>query len=139
MKFQSCDYSFNCIPNAHKNRARVARLFLPRAGDAIHPALREREGLDSRLYWAMKNCGGDGAQLRSGILNVIRYQVTYMYMCTSVCYTPLFFINSYFHCCPLCRVSMTTVTHPHPVSSQAMCPTRSRLQILVLLQRMRRI
>ena len=44
MKFQSRDCSFNCIPNAHENRARVARPFLPRAGDAIHPALREREG-----------------------------------------------------------------------------------------------
>ena len=44
MKFQSCDHSFDCIPNAHENHARVARPFLPRAGDAIHPALREREG-----------------------------------------------------------------------------------------------
>ena len=44
MKFQSRDCSFNCIPNAHENRARVARPFLPRVGDAIHPALREREG-----------------------------------------------------------------------------------------------
>jgi hypothetical protein len=40
MKFQSCDYSANCIPNAHENRARVSRPFPPRAGDAIHPALR---------------------------------------------------------------------------------------------------
>ena len=41
MKFQSCDYSFNCIPNAHKNCARVARPFPLRAGDAIHPVLRK--------------------------------------------------------------------------------------------------
>ena len=44
MKFQSCDYSFNCIPNAHENRARVARPFPPRAGDAMHPVLPKREG-----------------------------------------------------------------------------------------------
>ena len=44
MKFQSCDFNFNCIPNAHENRARVARPFPPRAGDAIHPALQKREG-----------------------------------------------------------------------------------------------
>ena len=44
MKFQSCDYSFNCIPNAHGNHARVARPFLPHASDAIHPALQKREG-----------------------------------------------------------------------------------------------
>ena len=47
MKFQSCDYS---IPNAHENRARVARPFLPRVGDAIHPALRKREGSGTRDY-----------------------------------------------------------------------------------------
>ena len=35
---------FDCIPGAHENRARVSRPFLPRAGDAIHPALREWEG-----------------------------------------------------------------------------------------------
>ena len=44
MKFQSCDYSFNCISNAHENRAQVARPFLPHAGDAIYPVLRKREG-----------------------------------------------------------------------------------------------
>jgi hypothetical protein len=32
------------MPSAHTNHARVARPFLPRAGDAIHPALREWEG-----------------------------------------------------------------------------------------------
>ena len=40
----SCDFVFDCIPGAHENRARVSRPFLPRAGDAIHPALREWEG-----------------------------------------------------------------------------------------------
>ena len=35
---------------AHKNRARVSRPFLPRAGDAMHPALWKREGLGMRLH-----------------------------------------------------------------------------------------
>ena len=45
----SCDFTFDCIPFAHENRARVSRPFLPRAGDVIHPALRNRRGLDTRL------------------------------------------------------------------------------------------
>ena len=42
--FQPRDCRFNEIPREHENRARVARPFLPRAGDAIHPALQKRAG-----------------------------------------------------------------------------------------------
>ena len=50
--------SFHCIPNTHENRARVARPFLPRAGDAIHPALRKREGsgFETRLIPSFRGC-----------------------------------------------------------------------------------
>ena len=56
MPSQQDPKSARCVPDpflllgvgsgheTNENRARVARPFLPRAGDAIHPALREREG-----------------------------------------------------------------------------------------------
>ena len=70
MKFQSCDYSFNCIPNAHENCARVARPFLLRAGDAIHPALWEREGsgfeISALLGCAHEQKAQGGAVVRHG-------------------------------------------------------------------------
>ena len=53
----SCDFTFDCIPFAHENRARV---FLLRAGDVIHPALRNRRGLDTRLI-AAPHRGGEMA------------------------------------------------------------------------------
>ena len=35
----------------------------------------------THMYWSMKNCGGDGKQLRSDILNVVKhYQVSRLYM-----------------------------------------------------------
>ena len=49
----------------------------------------------THMYWAMKNCGGDGAQLRSGILNVVQhYQVSNACTCTCMCNTSIFFANT---------------------------------------------
>ena len=49
----------------------------------------------THMYWATKNCGGDGAQLRSDILNVVQhYQVSNTCTCTCTCNTSLFFANT---------------------------------------------
>ena len=45
----SRDFAFDCIPHAHKTLAIVTRPSFPRAGDAIHPALRKR-GSGQRDY-----------------------------------------------------------------------------------------
>ena len=95
MKFLSCDYSFNCIPNAHENRARVARPFLPRAGDAIHPALREREGLDSRLVSLATHWGVWLARLTS-TMDKIEWTInilTTIFLCSIVVRVAYFSLN----------------------------------------------
>ena len=73
------DCRFNDIPRTHENRARVARPFSPRAGNAIHPALQKWEGSGFKTsLLSSAEHRVSGRQITPGICATCRTQICHL-------------------------------------------------------------